>query len=89
MKRYYRIESHDELLRYMGKNSVLKGDNEHNERHHRRLLLSELSKMTCLFEIRLKDKPFRLGTVKNSNNNATRLGVNWRLSQAYMLFILT
>jgi hypothetical protein len=34
MKRYYGIENHDELLRYMRKNSVLKGDNEHNERHH-------------------------------------------------------
>lgn len=34
MKRYYRIENHDELLRYMRKNSVLKGDNEHNERRH-------------------------------------------------------
>ena len=34
MKRYYRIENHDELLRYMKKNSILKGDNEHNERRH-------------------------------------------------------
>jgi hypothetical protein len=34
MKRYYRIENHDELLQYMRKNSVLKGDNEHNERRY-------------------------------------------------------
>ena len=34
MKHYYRIENHDELLQCMRKNSVLKGDNEHNERRH-------------------------------------------------------
>ena len=34
MKRYYRIENHDELLQYMKKNSILKGDNEHNERSY-------------------------------------------------------
>ena len=34
MKRYYRIENHDELLRYLKKNSILKEDNEHNERRY-------------------------------------------------------
>ena len=34
MTRYYRIENHDELLQYMRKNSILKGDNEYNERSY-------------------------------------------------------
>jgi hypothetical protein len=29
MKRYYQIESHDELLRYIKKNRLIKGDSEH------------------------------------------------------------
>ena len=33
MKRYYKIESHDELLQYIKNNRLIKGDNEHDSEH--------------------------------------------------------
>ena len=32
MKRYYKLENHDELLQFIKKNNVLRGDDEYNKR---------------------------------------------------------
>jgi hypothetical protein len=32
MKRYYKLENHDELLQFIKKNNVLRGDDEHDKR---------------------------------------------------------
>ena len=31
MKKYYKVENRDELLRYIKKNAIIKGDDEHDE----------------------------------------------------------
>lgn len=32
MKRYYKLENHDELLQFIKKNNILRGDDEHDKR---------------------------------------------------------
>ena len=32
MKRYYKLENHDELLQFIKKNNILREDNEHDKR---------------------------------------------------------
>jgi hypothetical protein len=32
MKRYYKLENHDESLQFIKKNNVLRGDDEHDKR---------------------------------------------------------